>query len=504
MNKRYWIGWTFVGFGLISLLIVGTALAQEGACVPDDTHGCAQIVLSPADVTGDFFTQNQEEYTLLAQQQNVFEIGYEVPTPSTPMRFDILNIRDSSPEYGSLYVYDDSSANVWFTAGRTTTVTVTPRKQYIRGTLSLTCDIRNAAPEDSIACQVTIDEVPQEATLAPAQQGTYILDPGSHAVRVDVVGDLASLWTPATQEQTATITAGRTSTLRPRFDKMGHLTMALSQPGVVADFYVDDELAASQVETADLWVTPYRSHRVEARSTADPAANGVYRWRDAVSWVYLSPGQARTVTFYLQKQFVQGFFTLTCAITNLQPGDNAYCQPTIDDVPAAAVQPGTPGTFNLEPGAHHVRVVLGPEADWASEPQEWDITIYAGWTVSRTAYFEISPEPPVETPPPTEAPPPPTEAPPPPTEPPPPAGDMGTVVAYTQTGLNATCRIAISGYGEVVFLDAPGSATLQAGTYTWQGFLGPRGQTSQLGFHLNAGQTCNFTCYDTYVEPTCR
>jgi hypothetical protein len=491
MNKRVLIGRMLIGLALVSFLVVGTALAQEGGCVPDATHGCARIVLSPADVTGDFFTQNQEEHTLLAQQQNVFEMGYEVPTPSTPMQFDILNIRDSSPEYGSLYVYEDSSASVWLSAGQTTTVTVTPRKQFIRGTLSLTCDIRSAAPEDSIGCQVTIDEVPQEAVLAPAQQGSYILDPGSHTVGVSMVGELASLWTPASQEQTATIYAGRTTTLRPRFDKMGHLTMALDQPGVVADFYVDDELAASQVETTDLWVTPYRSHRVEARNTADPAANGVYRWRDTVSWAYLSPDQARTVTFYLQKQFVQGFFTLTCAIANLQPGDNAYCQPTIDDVPAAAVQPGTSGTFNLEPGAHHVRVVIGPEADWASEPYEWDITIYAGQTVSRTADYEVNSEPP-------------TEPPPPPTEPPPSDSDMGTVVAYSETGLNATCRIAIAGYGEVVFLDAPGSATLQAGTYSWQGFLGPRGQTSQLGFHLNAGQTCSFTCYDTYVQPTCR
>jgi hypothetical protein len=490
MNKRGLIGWTLIGFGLASLLIVGTALAQEGACVPDATHGCARIVLSPDDVTGDFFVQNAEDDTLLAQQQNVFEVGYEVPTPSTPMHFDILNIRDSSPEYGVLYVYNDSSANVWFTAGRTTTVTVTPRKQFIRGTLSLTCDIRNTAPEDSVGCQVTIDEMPQEAILAPAEQGSYILDPGSHMVRVGVVGDSASLWTPDTQEQTTTITTGRTTTLWPRFDKMGHLTMALNQPGVVADFYVDDELVASQVETADLWVTPYHSHRVEARNTADPAANGVYRWRDAVSWAYLSPGQARTVTFYLQKQFVQGFFDLTCTVDNLQPGENAYCQPVIDDVPVTAVQPGTTGTFNLEPGAHHVRVVMGPESDWISEPYEWDITIYAGYTVSRTASYTINAEPSGEAPPPAE--------------PPAPDSGMGTVAAFNQTSDNSTCRFTISGYGQVVFLDAPSSMSLPAGSYAWQAFFGPRGQTNQFSFQLPAGQTCNFTCYDTYADSTCR
>jgi hypothetical protein len=491
MNKRAAIGWMLCSFALVSFLMVGTVLAQEEAtCVPDATHGCARVVLSPADVTGDFFFQNAEDNTLLAQQQNLLEIGYELPTPSTPMRFDILNIRDSSPEYGSLYVYADSSASVWFTAGRTTTVNVTPRKQYIRGTLRLTCDIRNTALEDSVGCQVIIDEVPQEANLAPAEQGSYILDPGSHTVRVGVVGEQAALWTPDTQEQTATITAGRTTTLRPRFDKMGHLTMALNQPGVVADFYVDGDLVASQVETADLWVTPYRSHRVEARNATDPAANGVYRWRDAVSWAYHSPGQARTVTFYLQKQFVQGFFNLTCTINPPQPGSSAYCQPSIDGVPVTAVQPGTTGTFNLEPGAHHVQVVAGPESDWISEPYEWDITIYAGQTVSRTASYAANTGPSGEAPPPAE--------------PPAPESGMGTVTAFNQTGNNSTCRFAISGNGQVVFLDAPSSLSLPAGSYAWQAFFGPRGQTNQFSFNLHAGQACNFTCYDTYADTSCR
>jgi hypothetical protein len=289
---------------------------------------------------------------------------------------------------------------------------------------------------------------------------------------------------------TVNIYVGGTNYQRPRFDKNAHLTLTNSVPGVLADYYVDGELVATQVESTDLWVAPNISHQLLANNFFDPAANGVYTYRDAISSAYLYPGSERTVRFTLYKTYLMGFLDLKCTINNLPPADPPYCQTYVDGVPLAPVYAGTNGNFPLTPGAHNVHVVLGPEDGWYSDPLDYPITVYAGRTVYKTATFTL-----VDNYPAPDSPP----APPPP---PVPASGMGTVVGINMTSDNSTCRFAIAGNGQVYNLDAPASFPIPAGSYSWQAFFGYK-QTNQFGFVLNPGATCVFTCYDEYVTTSC-
>lgn len=483
-SPRFWL---VAGLILLSLMMVGTTLAQTAAewCLSTEEApmGCASISISPAALTGDFFSGE----TLLAQGAN----PGQVLLPPGSQRVDVKNIQSTDEGFGTLFVYADSVANVYTTAGQIRSTTVYPRKTYIRGTLNLTCDIRNSIETDSLGCQVTIDEVPQEEVLAPGAKANYILDPGAHALSVAVVGDSAILWSPATRDVTATIYLGQTNYQRPRFDKNAHLTLTNSVPGVLVDYYVDGELVATQVESADLWVAPNKSHRLEANNFFDPAANGVYTYRDAVSSAYLYPGSERTVKFTLYKTYLLGFFDLTCTIDNLPPSDPPYCQTYVDGVPLAPVYSGTTSHFPLTPGAHEVHVVLGPEDAWLSEPFDYTITIYAGRNYAKTAHYTL-----VDNYPGTDSPPAP------PAPPPGPSSGNGTVIGVNMTTDVSTCRFALAGNGQVYNLDTPASFQIPAGSYSWQAFFG-YGQTDQFGFVMQPGGTCVFTCYDTYVTTSC-
>jgi micrococcal nuclease len=177
--------------------------------------------------------------------------------------------------------------------------------------------------------------------------------------------------------------------VRSRFDKAGHLTVALDQPDVLGDFYLDGELVASQVAGYEGWVAPYRTHRIAVRDIVDPAAGDIYRWRDAASSAYISPGQERAVTVRLRQEYLRGFLALTCTIANFQPGDSAFCQPSIDGVPVEPVAAGETAEYALEPGRHNLLVALSPESEWPAEPVSRTMYIYPGRTQTISATFTL-------------------------------------------------------------------------------------------------------------------
>jgi endonuclease YncB( thermonuclease family) len=377
------------------LLLAGIAIAQVEEPPPEtcpDDRGCVEVGLSRETLSGDFYLGE----TLLAAGQHSALLQIE---PRTSQRIDVRNIQDSAEGFGDLFVWEDTSTTAWVAEGQTRQATVYPRQTYIRGTLNFTCDIRQAADTDDVACMVTIDEAPQPEPVLPDQRAAYVLDPGAHTLTVALTGEQAPLWSPASAEHHATVWTGGTAWVRSVFYKAGYLTITLDQPDVLGDFYLDDELVASQVASYEAWVAPYRTHRIAVRDIVDPAAGEVYRWQDTATSAYLSPGQTRTVTVRPRQEYLRGFLALTCTITNLQPGDSAVCQPSIDGVPVEPIPPGETAEYALEPGRHDLQVILGPESDWPAEPVTRTAYIYAGYTQTASASFTLD----RSSPPPTAA-----------------------------------------------------------------------------------------------------
>lgn len=467
---------------------VQVAVAPAGSdwCVSPDgvtKIGCAEITISPAGLTGDFYLKD----TLLVKGQN----PGRVILPPGNQRVDVRNIVSTEAGYGVLFVYNDAQAFVYVRENQVGKTTVYPTKKFIRGTLALTCDIRNTTPADVLGCSVTIDGVVQPDVLGIGAKRNYILDPGPHTVSVAITGAQSSLWAPATRDSKPNITAGRTTTISARFEKAGHLFINNNQPGVLADYYVDGKLVATQVAATDLWVEPNKSHRVEAKNYTDPAAQGVWKFNDSSTFAFLSPGQSRTVTFRPTKVYLMGFLALTCKFEGLSPGENVYCVPRVDGVVLASVAPDATVTYPLMPGNHELMVTVGPEDQFTSDPQVFQIRIYAGQTVRKTVTWEREEEAPPPPPPgPVATPVPPT------------GGGMGTIAAVNMSTTNATCRVAINGNGGSWLLDAPNSIQLQPNSYGIQIFIGNK-QSNGFAIRLDAGETCVYYCFDEFWSSNC-
>ncbi len=358
--------------------------APEWCVSPDGSPvGCAEIALSSETAVGDFYLGD----ALLAQGQNP---GRLVLAAGTSHTIDVRNVQDTVEGFGTLFVYQDATASVYVGEGQFRQSTVTLKKQYIRGTLNVSCDVKSYVEGESIGCQVLIDGAGQEGTLMPGGSADYILDPGDHTVVVQLVGDLAGLWSPASAEQVVNITAGQTKKVAPRFEKAGHLIVTLDQPGVVGDFYLNGELVASQVPSFEQWVQPNKSHKLEVKNLFDPAANGIYTWKDATTTAYLSPGQEKAVEVRLQQQYLKGFLDVTCDVRAYNPGESVGCRVFIDEAQQGDLAPEATANYVLDPGSHTVRVDLfGDLATlWAPPTQDKAVTISAGRTAAYAPRFD--------------------------------------------------------------------------------------------------------------------
>jgi hypothetical protein len=260
-----------------------------------------------------------------------------------------------------------------------------------QGTLAFTCDIRSAAETDSIACRITLDGTVQSPDVTPGQASSYALDPGTHTVLVELVGDQVELWSPANQEQTVTITTGQTARVRTTFVKKAHLSIDLDQPDIVGDFYVDGTQVASQVAFTDLWVTPGR-HKIVVNEIGDPASDGAYSWRDSSLTTWLSSGQEKTVTLRMRKVYVMGYLVLKCQIDSAQADDDVTCNIAIDGQSVGTIPPGGQGQFILKPGRHTATVTLTGE-----DAKKWDLaqsksfSIRLGRSTEVSVEFELAP-----------------------------------------------------------------------------------------------------------------
>lgn len=286
---------------LILVGVAGTALATHYTCVPDADTACVNVVMSPSTLTADFWFPNPGGPVLMAEQHNVFEVG-GTPGLSNSV-FDVRSIKDSATGFGTLFTYPDTKVTVnWGAANTTRTITLTPRKVYVRGLLELTCNIKNQTGED-VGCSLTIDgAAPAEnATLTPGQKATYVLDPGAHTIVVTLVGTQANLWAPATFTQNVTIAARATpKKVSANFSKAGHLLASIKQPGVVGDWYLDGAQVGTSAAHVDLWLTPAVSHKIEVKNLIDPL-DGPGAWKNVSANASIPSGKTKTMTIDLKR-----------------------------------------------------------------------------------------------------------------------------------------------------------------------------------------------------------
>lgn len=276
---------------IIVIAVMVSALVAQDACPAD--LSCPTLQL-PEGFTGDFYLGD----TPLATGQNAAALQ----VPPGAQTLIVRNIQSSDPNFNQLFVYQEASVRVSLRAGQSRTFPVKTKQQFIRGTLNFTCQIANRVDGENVACSVSIDGV-YRTDVAVGESADFIVDPGGRAVSVQVVGEHAWLWASAVWQGNVNVTAGRTARARSQFAKLGHLVITLNQAGAVGDIYVNGELLASQVASADKWVAP-GSYSVEIKNINDLAAGGVYRWVDASVSSTARAGRDSAVTARLKKELL--------------------------------------------------------------------------------------------------------------------------------------------------------------------------------------------------------
>lgn len=258
-----------------------------------------------------------------------------------------------------------------------------------QGMLEVLCDIDHTTPTDSVACRVTLDGAVQLQDIWTGNSATYALDPGSHTLLVELVGDHAVFWGPANQQRTIVISTGQTFPVTMTFVKKGHLLANLNQSGIAGDFYVDGELVAGQVAAIDLWVMPRASHKIEVKNIIDPAAGSAYYWRNTYTYAWLYSGQEKTITLWPRKVFTMGYLNLKCEVSNIQPGDDVVCNVAIDDQSANTMPAGGQSQYTLMPGRHTVTITLsGEKAEKWEGTKSQSVLVRLGRTTDLTLKFE--------------------------------------------------------------------------------------------------------------------
>lgn len=373
---------------LLLLVFTGTALASgyHPECYEDAFWGrCVHVYLTSPTMVGDYYVGGLLE---LSGANEAFWIFFFADDGDTAT-FEFRNIQEpSNPEFSSLYVYNDVSKKVTLPAlGEWVDVPLTPTKKYVRGILELTCNIQNHAGEN-VSCAPSIDGVPQ-ANIAAGQSAKYTVDPGSHTVVTALAGDPAQmlLWAPASLTQKVTTRVGATpKKVTAAFKKAGHLITNLDQAGVTGDWYLNGVQVGVQVAGIDKWVEPSKPQKLEVKNIVDPAAAGVYTWKDASQTTTVRSGETKTVTVKLKKVYLKGFLDLTCDIKNYAAED-VNCAVTIDGAPQGNVSAGQKVTYTLDPGNHTVDVALaGAQADlWSPATQSKVMRITATATPKKLA-----------------------------------------------------------------------------------------------------------------------
>jgi len=367
---------------VLQIPAMGAAYVETAPCSQDaGAAGCVDLTLNPAGVLGDVYVDGAQ----VAAQVPAVRLSL---APDAAHQIDVRNITEAVAGYGDVFVYGDlAQANVQIAAGKVQSLVLKATRNYLKGYVNFTCDIKGVAGQQ-VQCQVSADGAGL-GVLNPGETGSWALATGPHGVHIDLVGADMGLWAPATSDLAVTVAGGKTAALKASYDRKGQLTLKTNVPGVVADFYVDGVLVASQVAEAVAFVAP-GTHVVEAKVLTDPAANGVYMYPDTSAKGTVKANQAQVVTLKPAKTFLLGFAQVSCAIKAVVAGQDVRCAVTIDGNGMGTLEVGQSQVYNLTPGAHTVNLALnGANADlWAPLTVDLPLNIVAGKTAATKMTFD--------------------------------------------------------------------------------------------------------------------
>src|SRR5688572_23828337 len=118
----------------LMLMIVPLVGAFADPCAPSDPPtGCADVKLNDPALVADFYIGE----TLAATGVNSARL---IVPASTTVKIEARNVHDNSAEYGDVYVFTNASTSVYLSSGQRRDYTLTPKKTYLKGFLTLTCD----------------------------------------------------------------------------------------------------------------------------------------------------------------------------------------------------------------------------------------------------------------------------------------------------------------------------------------------------------------------------
>jgi len=361
---------------------VQPVLAETPPCSQDGgPAGCIDLTLSPASLVGDVLVDGVP----VAGQINTVRLSV---APNTPHTIEVNNFNDSTPGFNDLFNYNPASQkNVIVAAGKVRALTLKPGINYLKGYLKFTCDIRGLETGQAVACQPNVDGAGLPA-VNPGETPSFAIANGDHTFHIDLVGPNADLWAPAALDVPIKIKGNVTTPLRSTFNRKGQLVVNLKVPGIVGDLFIDGQPIGGQVPTASLFVAP-GPHTVEAKNIVDPAANGVYRWLDAILKSTVGTNQTRSVTLIPKKEFLLGFADVKCQINGFEAGRDVRCNLSVDGQGLGTLEAGQTQTFNLTPGDHTLNAsVIGGNADlWAPAAQDVPVKISAGRSSRVTPTF---------------------------------------------------------------------------------------------------------------------
>lgn len=380
--------------GLLALLFALALLAAPGLARPaaaqqpapcDPAAACFDVAISLPSTVGDFYLDG------------VFIVGGVnstrlTVTPGVPHTVEVRNMQDPSVAgYGTLLIYPDQSFVQQLNAGVTWRAFFYPRTQYIRGTLSYTCQPFGWKMTDNVACRVTIDGVTMP-DLGPGASATYTLDPGARAVHTELVGLNALSWNTTARDDAPVITVGRTTWLTAAFAHKGILKVSVLPAGLVGDIYLNGNFIVGQVGAVDLTVASGVVHTLEARNIVDAAAAGRYRYADVSTTSAAAANGTRFVNLRPTKVWLQGSLNVLCQINRKTAADDAQCQVIVNGTEIGRVAAGARGVFNLGIGTHTLTVaVAGGSAGRWDGPVSAPVIINGGLTTYYTARFNLKP-----------------------------------------------------------------------------------------------------------------
>ena len=335
-------------------LLVGAAPAQVAAQAGtpcDPASACFDVTIFPTSAVADLYLDGN----LVAKGVNSARL---TGAPGTPHTVDGRNFQDpGAVGYGSLFIYPDLSATAQTSAGFIWRVFLYPRRQYIRGTLNYICQPIGYQAGDSVACRPHIDGAVQ-ADVPAGSTAQFILDPGSHAVHTDLVGDQAQNWSSTARDDTPTVIVGGFSWQVASFLLKGRFQIQVYPAGLIGDIYLDGNLLAPQTASAQVFTAPGVAHTIEVRNVADPAANGRYRFDDLSVQAYTFANSTRFVYLYPVRVWLKGTLSVLCIVSTATPADDAWCQVRANGSPIGNVGANGRQVFDLPTGAQDVTVAV--------------------------------------------------------------------------------------------------------------------------------------------------